>query len=95
MSDVNVFHAHLDVCQRCANEPFNLCAIGAAALRETVRAGSDRCAIPAGTLPPCDLEYGHDGDMHANCGDGFYARQHDDEHHARQTARAARAVKGK
>jgi len=43
-----------------------------------------KCGIPAQTLPPCDLEWGHDGDMHANGGDGFYARQHDHEHHVRQ-----------
>ncbi len=42
------------------------------------------CRIPAMTLPPCDLPWGHDGDMHANGGDGFYARAHEDEHHRRQ-----------
>ncbi len=46
------------------------------------------CEIPAsgGMLgyAPCDLPWGHEGDMHANEGDGFYARQHDGEHHRRQ-----------
>ena len=26
------FHEHLDVCERCREEPFNLCPIGAAAI---------------------------------------------------------------
>jgi len=47
-----------------------------------------KCEIPAMTLPPCDLEWGHDGDMHANGGDGFYAEQHLDEHRHRQDERA-------
>lgn len=45
------------------------------------------CGIPARTLPPCDLEWGHDGDMHGNGGDGFYASQHLEEHRRRQAAR--------
>ena len=48
-----------------------------------------RCDIPARTLPPCDLEWGHAGDMHANAGDGFYAREHEEEHRRRQQARVA------
>jgi hypothetical protein len=48
-----------------------------------------QCGIPAMTLPPCDLEWGHDGDMHANGGDGFYARDHLVEHHRRQRERMA------
>jgi hypothetical protein len=43
-----------------------------------------RCGIPAKTLPPCDLEWGHDGDCHSNAGDGFYARDYEVEHHRRQ-----------
>jgi hypothetical protein len=46
-----------------------------------------RCNIPAGTLPPCDLEWGHDGEMHGNLGDGFFAREFDDEHKTRQAER--------
>lgn len=37
----NPFHAHLDVCAQCRDNPFDLCATGAAALRATVDA-SDR-----------------------------------------------------
>ena len=48
-----------------------------------------RCDIPARTLPPCDLPWGHDGDMHANGGDGFYAVEYDDEHRRRQRSRAS------
>lgn len=36
MSDTSAhaaFHAHLDKCERCRKEPFNLCAVGAALLR--------------------------------------------------------------
>jgi hypothetical protein len=51
------------------------------------------CGIPANGgmigYAPCDLEWGHDGDMHANAGDGYYARQHNDEHHRRQRERAS------
>ena len=43
-----------------------------------------RCNIPSATLPPCDLEWGHDGDQHSNDGDGFLARAYDDDHHLRQ-----------
>lgn len=46
-----------------------------------------RCEIPARTLPPCDLEWGHDGDMHGNGGDGFYAEWCIDEHRRRQADR--------
>jgi hypothetical protein len=49
-----------------------------------------RCGIPARTLPPCDLEWGHDGDMHCNGGDGFYARDYEVEHHARQCITASK-----
>jgi len=45
------------------------------------------CGIPACTLPPCDDEWGHDGDLHSNAGDGFYARDYDEEHHRRQAER--------
>ena len=48
-----------------------------------------RCNIPALTLPPCDMAWGHSGDQHANAGDGFFARDHDKEHHARQNMRRA------
>lgn len=32
-----------------------------------------RCGVPSCTLGPCDLPRGHQG-IHANAGDGFYAR---------------------
>lgn len=52
------------------------------------------CEIPARTLPPCDMEWGHEGDLHANAGDGFYARDYQEEHHRRQREmRAARSSK--
>jgi hypothetical protein len=31
--EIDRFHKHLDVCARCRNEPFNLCAMGASLLR--------------------------------------------------------------
>jgi hypothetical protein len=46
-----------------------------------------RCGIPAMTLPPCDLPWGHDGERHANEGDGFYAREFEAEHRRRQEQR--------
>jgi hypothetical protein len=39
------------------------------------------------TLGPCDTEWGHDGDMHASRGDGFYARDYEEEHRKRQAQR--------
>jgi hypothetical protein len=33
---VNTFHDHLDVCKRCAEQPFNLCPVGAKALKDSV-----------------------------------------------------------
>jgi hypothetical protein len=32
---MNVFHDHLDVCERCANNPFDLCPLGARLLAES------------------------------------------------------------
>ena len=32
----------------------------------------------------CDEPWGHDGDLHSNAGDGFYSRDTEAEHHARQ-----------
>lgn len=52
---------------------------------------SEACGIPAQTLPPCDLPWGHDGDRHANAGDGFYAPDHEEEHHRRQAERRSRS----
>lgn len=49
-----------------------------------------RCGINSRTIGACDLEWGHDGDEHANSGDGFYAQDHDGEHHRRQRARKRR-----
>jgi hypothetical protein len=44
----NKFHEHLDQCQRCASQPFNLCYAGAALLREALmRSGNEerpRCS---------------------------------------------------
>lgn len=51
------------------------------------------CGIPANGgmigYAGCDDEWGHDGDLHSNAGDGFYSRTHDEEHHRRQRERAA------
>jgi hypothetical protein len=42
------------------------------------------CGIPSNCIGPCDLEWGHDGDMHANAGDGFHAPKWHTEHRRRQ-----------
>lgn len=47
-----------------------------------------KCDIPARTLPPCDLEYGHEGERHANGGDGFHAQEYEEEHRRRQRVRS-------
>ena len=31
------FHAHLDECERCRNQPFNLCPTGAAIMSEGLK----------------------------------------------------------
>lgn len=38
------FHAHLDECERCENQPFNMCPEGARLLQEA--------GIAAGVAPP-------------------------------------------
>ncbi len=48
------------------------------------------CGIPSKTLGLCDLEYGHDGDLHESEGDGFYSRQFDKLHRDRQRLASAR-----
>ncbi len=35
MNITNPYHAHLDVCTRCTNQPFNPCEVGAALLKGT------------------------------------------------------------
>ncbi len=54
---------------------------------------SKPCGIPANGgmigYAECDHEWGHDGDMHANAGDGFYSRHTEAEHHRRQKERRA------
>lgn len=32
----DLFHSHLDLCSRCRNQPFNLCAVGAMLLRASL-----------------------------------------------------------
>lgn len=44
-----------------------------------------KCGIPSYNVGVCDLEWGHEGRMHSNAGDGFYARDYDEEHQRRQT----------
>lgn len=55
-----------------------------ATLEKTMTTSLTLCKIPARTLPPCDLKYGHKGDKHSNAGDGFYAPEYNLMHHARQ-----------
>jgi len=38
---------------------------------------------------PCTLEWGHEGDMHANAGDGYYARGRNVAMHRRRQRIAA------
>jgi len=37
MAEVDSFHAHLDTCKQCAEQPFNLCAEGTKLIYATVR----------------------------------------------------------
>ncbi len=36
----NAFHDHLDICERCRDQPFNLCPIGYLALVKAVNDGT-------------------------------------------------------
>lgn len=46
------------------------------------------CGIPAAGgmigYAECEMEWGHEGDMHANGGDGYYSRTYEVEHRRRQ-----------
>lgn len=42
----DVFHDHLDVCTRCASQPFNLCSTGSQALRQAVGAAPEVAEPP-------------------------------------------------
>jgi len=78
----------------CEGDDYGYHAAGYHLAREKLASQlSGACGIPARTLPPCDLPWGHDGRMHCNMGDGFYARDYDEEHAARQEIRG-RAKKG-
>lgn len=35
---------------------------------------ADECGVPSLLLGACDMQRGHEGDMHASGHDGFYAR---------------------
>ncbi len=48
------------------------------------------CGIPAKTLPPCDLEWGHEGQTHSNGGDEFSAPQYQTTHRVRQIQRKSK-----
>ena len=49
-----------------------------------------KCNIPSNLVGACDLEWGHDGAMHSNAGDGFYAKDYAGEHLERQMIRSSR-----
>jgi len=49
-----------------------------------------RCDLPARTLPPCDLEWGHQGRMHSNRGVGFYVDDDLQTEHVRRQAERAK-----
>jgi hypothetical protein len=42
MPEVDAFHAHLDCCKQCMNNPFDLCAEG----RRLINAAADNLSIP-------------------------------------------------
>lgn len=44
------------------------------------------CGIPSYNVGSCDLPVGHEGEMHSNAGDGFYARDYEGAHQAAQQA---------
>ncbi len=74
----------------CKGKNYGYHAAGYHPAREKIAAQLNGCCgIPARTLPACDLPWGHEGRMHGNGGDGFYAQEYDAEHEARQGVRRA------
>ncbi len=61
-----------------------------ASLARTEELEPELCGIPSRNVGTCDLSWGHDGNMHANGGDGFYARAYEAEHARRQAFRLER-----
>lgn len=55
MSD-NIFHAHLDVCAQCRNNPFGLCEAGELALRAAVHGAEAVFSQDPPPRPPSPLE---------------------------------------
>lgn len=47
----DAFHAHLDACERCAKQPFNLCTIGATLLKEAATVDEDVQDFRTATYP--------------------------------------------
>lgn len=80
----------------CEGDDYDYHAAGYHPTREQLAAQlNGRCEIPARTLPPCDLPWGHDGCRHSNGGDGFYAEEYNAGHEARQHVRRdAQACRG-
>jgi len=39
MNSIDRFHAHLDICDQCKNQPFNLCKLGKLYLEVAAREG--------------------------------------------------------
>lgn len=52
-----------------------------------------KCKIPSNRVGACDQPWGHEGDMHQNAGDGFYAPDYADEHRRRQALLKAKSAK--
>lgn len=52
--DVIPFHAHLDECKQCREQPFNLCMNGAVLLEASALEDSPNpCQLDTGHKPPC------------------------------------------
>jgi hypothetical protein len=41
-SEIERFHAHLDACKRCREQPFNLCATGEKLLKEAALGSAEK-----------------------------------------------------
>lgn len=73
---LDVFHAHLDVCQRCREHPFNLCPVGAPLLMQAGSAAAERLGGGGPSKPysmgtevqeACDCDHEPDEEHKANC----------------------------
>lgn len=54
MSFADAFHAHLDKCRRCKENPFDLCPFGAIAIKLAAKEAGEEAVKRASAVPGVD-----------------------------------------